>query len=365
MTMLAAVENKDTHIMTLADYEARIYLYKEQIGVGYIGIGRTLIEAKEADVVPHGEWEAWVTRTTGLNPRQAQRCMQAAREIKDGSALARLEMSKALLVLSSGLDQETQEQIAQQAADEGATVKELRQQIEQQKQDLAFTRHAAAEETRKVTEAKLEALEAKEAAQGMESALREVSEENERLRGQLQGVQEYVADQQTKAAEANKKANEYSKMLTSNGIALTQANENIRSLRHQLEELKAQRATGISAKAQAQIDELRADLEAAEAREEKRADELEQLRREHQQRAMDDARGLATSTLSGFDLAAAVRAFIGSAGVLPQMGPTLRNASQAERETIRQNIETVATWVESARAALGVYAVPGDAFVVE
>ena len=327
MTMLAAVENKDTHIMTLADYEARIYLYKEQIGAGYIGIGRTLIEAKEADVVPHGEWEAWVTRTTGLNPRQAQRCMQAAREIKDGSALARLEMSKALLVLSSGLDQETQEQIAQQAADEGATVKELRQQIEQQKQDLAFTRHAAAEETRKVTEAKLDALEAKEAAQGMESALREVSEENERLRGQLQGVQEYVADQRTQAADAAR--------------------------------LEA------AAAARQEIEDLRADLEAAEAREEKRADELEQLRREHQQRAMDDARGLATSTLSGFDLAAAVRAFIGSAGVLPQMGPTLRNASQAERETIRQNIETVATWVESARAALGVYAVPGDAFVVE
>lgn len=327
MTMLAAVENKDTHIMTLADYEARIYLYKEQIGVGYIGIGRTLIEAKEADVVPHGEWEAWVTRTTGLNPRQAQRCMQAAREIKDGSALARLEMSKALLVLSSGLDQETQEQIAQQAADEGATVKELRQQIEQQKQDLAFTRHAAAEETRKVTEAKLEALEAKEAAQGMESALREVSEENERLRGQLQGVQEYVADQRTQAADAAR-----------------------------LE---------TAAAARQEIEDLRADLEAAEAREEKRADELEQLRREHQQRAMDDARGLATSTLTGFDLAAAVRAFIGSAGVLPQMGATLRNASQAERETIRQNIETVAAWVESARAALGIYAVPGDAFVVE
>ena len=121
MTMLAAIEQK--HMMTLADYEARIALYKEQIGVGYIGIGRTLTEAKEAEVVPHGEWEAWVTRTTGLNPRQAQRCMQAAREIKDGSALARLEMSKALLVLSSGLDQEAKEQIARQAADEGATVK--------------------------------------------------------------------------------------------------------------------------------------------------------------------------------------------------------------------------------------------------
>ena len=95
MTMLA--EKKMTGALTLADYEARIHLYREQIGTGYIGIGRTLNEAKDAGVVPHGEWEEWVTRTTGLNTRQAQRCMQAAREIRDGSALARLEMSKALM----------------------------------------------------------------------------------------------------------------------------------------------------------------------------------------------------------------------------------------------------------------------------
>ena len=66
MTMLATVEKKE--LLTLADYEARIYLYKEQIGTGFIGIGRTLLEAKEANVVPHGEWEAWMTRTTGLAP---------------------------------------------------------------------------------------------------------------------------------------------------------------------------------------------------------------------------------------------------------------------------------------------------------
>ena len=93
MTMLA--KGTETRALTLADYEARIHLYKEQIGTGYIGIGRTLIEAKEAKVVPHGQWESWVTETTGLTPRQAQRCMQAATEIRDGSAMARLEMSKA------------------------------------------------------------------------------------------------------------------------------------------------------------------------------------------------------------------------------------------------------------------------------
>ena len=119
MTMLA--ERNENKALTLADYEARIHLYKEQIGTGYIGIGRTLNEARAAGAVPHGEWEAWVTRVTGLTPRQAQRCMQAAREIREGSAMARLEMSKALMLLSSGLSEESREEVAAQAAREADT----------------------------------------------------------------------------------------------------------------------------------------------------------------------------------------------------------------------------------------------------
>lgn len=325
MTMLA--KETETRALTLADYEARIHLYKEQVGAGFIGIGRTLLEAKEAKVVPHGQWETWVTETTGMTPRQAQRCMQAATEIKDGSALAKLEMSKALMLLGSGLDEEAKEQIAQKAADEGATVKELRERIERQKQEIETAQRIAADETGRVTKAKLEALEAKEAADSLRCSLEAKQKENESLRGQLEGVKEYVADQKAQAADRAR-----------------------------------QEAT---AAARQQIEDLRADLEAAEAREEKRAAELEQLRHEHQQRAMEDARGLSTSTLTGFDLAAAVRAFIGSAGVLPQMGATLRSASAQERETIRQNVETVAAWVDSARVALGVYEIPDTAYVVE
>ena len=166
MTMLAEV--KETRVLTLADYEARIHLYKEQIGTGYIGIGRTLIEAKEAKVVPHGQWESWVTETTGLTPRQAQRCMQAATEIRDGSAMARLEMSKALMLLSSGLDEETREEIATKAAEEGATVKDLREQLKQAKLQIIQETGAgvevrealkAAEEERQQLEQQLKELE--------------------------------------------------------------------------------------------------------------------------------------------------------------------------------------------------------------
>jgi len=145
MTMTMLAKNERAGLVSLAEYEARIHLYKEQIGTGYIGIGRTLLEAKEAKVVPHGQWEEWMTKTTGLTVRQAQRCMQAATEIKDGSALARLEMSKALLLLGSGLDEEAREEIAQQAADEGATVKELREKLKQANLKLVQETGAATE----------------------------------------------------------------------------------------------------------------------------------------------------------------------------------------------------------------------------
>ena len=143
MTMLA--KNVETGVITREGCEARIALYKEQIGTGYIGIGKTLNEAKAAGIVPHGEWEEWATRTTGMEIRYVQRCMQAATEIRDGSQMARLEMSKALMLLSSGLDAETREQVAGKAADEGATVRELRDEIKRLKLEKVNGAGTAAE----------------------------------------------------------------------------------------------------------------------------------------------------------------------------------------------------------------------------
>ena len=143
MTMLA--NEKETRAMTLADYEARIHLYKEQGAMAYIGIGRTLTEAKEAGVVPHGQWETWVQEVAGFTPRQAQRCMQVAEKVPEGSAMARLDISKALLLISSGLDEEAQEAIAEKAAREDTTVKALKEELRKAKLQVVQETGAAAE----------------------------------------------------------------------------------------------------------------------------------------------------------------------------------------------------------------------------
>ena len=236
-------------------------------------------------------------------------------------------MSKAIMLLASGLDEDAQETIARQAVDEGATVKQLRKEIREKQEEADELARMAREYSEDADRHCKRANDAEAAAQGMESALREATQENESLRGQLESVRDYVTQEKQKAADEARAA------------AADEAKE--------------------------RISELQEELSAAEAREEKRAAELESLRHEHQQRAMDSARSLDTSVLSGFDLAAAVRQFIGTAGVLPQMGTTLHNASAAERETIRQNIETVAKWVEGARMALGIIAAADDAIVVK
>lgn len=182
MTMLAKTE---TRVLGIADYEARIQLYKEQAITGYIGIGRTLNEAKTAQVVPHGQWESWVTQTTGLTPRQAQRCMKAATEIKDGSALAQLEMSKALMLLGSGLDADAQEAIAGKAAEEGATVKALREEIRQAK---AAQEAADAENAESIRALKLKLVQETGASTEIRAALKKAEEDRDALKGQLEAT---------------------------------------------------------------------------------------------------------------------------------------------------------------------------------
>ena len=320
--MMKDLIGTEKHEMTLADYEARIYLYKEQIGTGYIGIGRTLNEARAAGAVPHGEWEAWVTRITGLTPRQAQRCMQAAREIREGSAIAQLEMSKALMLLSSGLSEESREEVAEQAAREADTVLQLRQRIEAQKRQEQGYIETIERADRRITEIRGELGLKSEQLKSAQEAIAEIGREKDALGEKLRNMDSYVEQQKKLAAE-----------------------DAVRVLKEDHEY---------------ELREIRVELEAAQKREARRAEEVEKLRAESARQGIEQARaGIRAAGPSVFDLGAAVRAFIGAAGVLPQMGETLRGMPAPEKESVRQQVETVARWVEGAREALGVYPLTG------
>ena len=376
------IPRTETGALTIHDYEARIHLYREQIGTGYIGIGRTLNEAKEAGVVPHGEWEDWVTRTTGLNSRQAQRCMQAAREIRDGSALARLEMTKALMLLSSGLDEDQREEAAKSAADGGESVRALRERIRKMQED-----HAAeiADSGQVIRQLKLQVVSESGAAAEVKEQLKRAKAEKEDLTNQLRATQEAYRKRLDEAeTEAYRRGvSERSKELEAEirkefqgkidhiNRQWHQADERVRDLQTELAiernkestrwdegyQAAQNEITGLRNEANKQrqyAEELKAELEAAEAREEKRAAEMAEMKRQKAREGMDAARGIGAQGVGAMDLSAAVRDFIGRAGVLPQMGGLIREMTEKDRGVILANIETIGRWVDGSLAAMGV-----------
>lgn len=385
MSMLTVTE-KNGRVLTVADYEARIEIYKEQIGTGYIGIGKTLIEAKESGAVAHGEWEPWVERVTGLTMRQAQRCMQAAREIREGSAMARLEMSKAILLLQSGLDEETREEIAGRAGAEGATVRQLRQEITEAREKLRAQEQESAEAVRAL---KGQLVQSTGAAAEIRQALKKAEQERDQVAAQMRASQQgWQARMDEEAGRAYKRgadegrvaaekdaARKVQARLVELQAACDKAQAQVAEARRKLTESEGQMAAEKAAKAgvqgrlkelQAEADAraemvtrleqeaqaLREDLEAAERREEKRSAQMAKMQEQIGQREMDAARGVRASLGGEMDLGAAVRRFLAEVGMLPQMGAMLSGIGESERAALRVHVDAVSAWARGAAAAL-------------
>ena len=80
--------------------ETNIERCRDTAADNLIEMGRWLQRAKDEGIVQHGQWEDWVREHAGISARSAQRYMQAAREIPEGSAVARLGVSKAMSLLA-------------------------------------------------------------------------------------------------------------------------------------------------------------------------------------------------------------------------------------------------------------------------
>lgn len=273
----------------LAIIEYKIRGHMDNVSSHLLGIGRCLNEAKDARLVPHGEWEDWIAKTTGLAVRQAQRIMQAAREIPEGSPMERLPFTKIQACLQLPSHEEA-EAMAQRVQDEGMSLRKLQEEVARQK-----SRADAAESKRREVEANLRSHDA------------QAAHERKQLRAQLD------------AARAQAPAD------------------------------------GITPAAQAQIDQLRTELAEAETMVEHQAELRQQAQQELLNYQAQAARGelaQSDSCMTSLELAAAVRAFVGTAGVLPHMGSSLATAPTAEKQEMRAYVDMVAEWVEGARRAL-------------
>lgn len=312
-----------SEMVALRLIEDRIATHMQGAYMNLLQVGRCLIQAKEENLVPHGEWEDWVRRNTGMNERSAQRLMQAARSAREGSALERLPVSKIQAILA--LPEAGREEMAERAVDEEMSLRELKAAVQREKQ--------RADQMAEINERT--AARAAANARDAEAALREVEALRERLHAESERARQ-AESERARAAKKLKDALELAKRATP--------------------------AAGIGPEARAEIERLKAELAEAEQYAERQAELREQAQREMLAMQSQAARGglSAEEAPAAPDLAAAVRQFIGAVGVLPHMGAALSRAAAAERRQMQQYVDMVEAWVRGARAALSTVLVSAE-----
>ncbi|MEG1358364.1 MAG: DUF3102 domain-containing protein [Clostridia bacterium] len=316
-------------MVTLAQIEYRIAMHIQGAYENLLEVGRCLQQVKDSDLVAHGEWEAWVRRNTGMSERSAQRLMQAARSVHTGSMMERLPITKIQAILA--LPEPEREAMATKASDEGMSLRELQEAVKREKERADMLMEINVETNARAAASDLAAEKAR--------SLSEVYE---------------LAQQKSEAriAEAERVARKEAEL---------RASEEIEALHQKLAmREQAAPAAGISAEAQGEIDQLKAQLEEAEAYADAQADKRREAESAMLMLEQQSARGelcCGATGLTAADVAAAVRAFMGSAGVLPHMGVTLSGWPEADRQEAARHIDMLYAWVQGARDALDVLAI--------
>lgn len=179
----------------LAEIEKRIDVCLRSAYERIVDVGRYLNAAKSEKLVPHGQWEGWVRRVTGMNERQAQRWMQIAREVPEGSYLSQLDVSKMRMILA--LPEPDREPVAQKAVEEGldtaqvkAEIDALRARAERAEGDCRNLQAFAESRTARITELEKRLRDAEQATadKGISA---EAAAKIEKLKAELDNAKEF------------------------------------------------------------------------------------------------------------------------------------------------------------------------------
>ena len=309
---------------TLANIERRISYHMQGAYSNILEVGRCLIEAKDGGLVPHGQWEGWVQRTTGMSERTAQRLMQAAREVSPDSAMARLPISKITAILA--LPEPQREAVAVKAVEENQTLRELQATIDAMRNDLETSRATV----QRVERERDSAIAVLDKAQKRRA---EFEHECNELRRQVQGIKEAPATGISKQAQA-----EIDRLTTE--LIAEQAKVNI--LAREKVELSGER------------DKLTAQLADAEQMAEYQANARQQAQQELMDLKSQAARGDAAPVedLTCESVGVAVRVFMGTVGFLPHSEKLVAMHYQ-DRQQVLAFARMIGKWAEDVVTTLG------------
>lgn len=263
--------------------ERRIAVHLQETYHNFLEVGRCLCRAKDEKLVPHGEWEDWVRKHAGMSERQAQKLMQAARNVNPDSTLGQLPISQIQVLLA--LPESEREPMAERVQEESMSLRELQAEVQKYKDA------------------------AERATSGEEDANRRAALAEKRAKSRL--------DEALKAADT------------------------VERLRTELaaEKLKAGAAPeGVSPEAQAHIDELNRALDDALAANDAMQDEVAKIKRNG---------GRASEGLTLDALMQATGTFMGAVGGLPAMLQRSNTAiSPADAAALHGQVQMIGDWAQ-------------------
>lgn len=325
---MAGMDLRVSTEVELRRIETRIQQHKSSIVTTFFQIGDALNEAKERQLVPHGQWEAWVETQTDMSLRSAQRLMQVAREVppeKRTGSIGQLGLKNIVTLMA--LPEPEREAMADRAVEEGLSSKQLEEAVRK------------AREEGKAEAAAAVASELKQLQEDYNAASRERFEA-ETARDRLQRQYTKMTVDYHRLADEHKAAS-----------------DRLSELAQALEDAETFSPNGISPEAQAQIDQLKDEKNQAETamlrameRRQQAEQELLKLKRSANRESLPLQEQYQGLTLSAFS--EACRMFIGRAGVLPQMGAQMAELTPREKLEWSANVDMLAQFVEGARAAL-------------
>ena len=285
-------------LVSLANIEYRIAVHIQGAYENLLEVGKALNEAKDANLVPHGQWEAWVQKNTNMSERSAQRLMQAAREVRSGSMMSKLPVTKIQAILA--LPEADREPMAEKAVADNLSLRQLQEEIKAQKARVA-------------------------ALEGM----------NRRANERANASEHNARQARTMADKAIKRANDAERERDEARMAVEEVLQNSVPF------------TGISEEAQAEIDRLAAQLADAEQMAEYQAEQRQKAQQELLDLQTQTARGEGAfqEDLTAESVAIAARAFMGTVGYVPHSSK-LVTMREKDRADIASYAAMVQSWAE-------------------
>lgn len=307
----------ESNLTTLERVTAEARILRMSINMNMFHLARVLVEAKE--VVPHGEWLAWIRDNADVSEKTAEDMMAAYRRFKDNPQIQQLAPSKTfkLLALPAGAESAFMEQHDV----ENMTVRQIAEAVKK----------ARAEEQEK---AQREIEQERTWRKQAEARARELYEHPE--------VPEEVAEELRQAKEQARNEKQQHDYFANRAREL--GNENVRLNREK--------------------DALAAEKGKFEEREKKQQDKYDELYKDFcnlksaQKRGDGDRPEGDTLTIQVFT--AAVREFMAMCASMPYMGAVFADMDEKERRSYDVQLKAIEGWANDSRRALNSYILEGE-----